>query len=86
MNENQIFEGYHASIEIFLNVSGLHKFDKEPSVIIMSDSDSAFQGDKRNEEKILDDEYAELEHVRLNDHHALGVSDAFAKPLNEFCQ
>ena len=51
----------------------------------MSDSDSAFQGEDRDEEKnfqkVLSDNNAVLEHVKLNDHHALGVIDAFAKQL-----
>ena len=51
----------------------------------MSDSDSAFRGDNRGEEqnfqKILNDNNAVLEPVKLNDHHALGVIDIFAKNL-----
>ena len=51
----------------------------------MSDSDSAFRGDNRGEEqnfqKILSDNNAVLEPVKLNDHHALGVIDVFAKNL-----
>jgi hypothetical protein len=51
----------------------------------MSDSDSAFKGDNRNEDqnfqKILSDNNAVLEPVKLNDHHALGVIDVFAKNL-----
>ncbi len=52
----------------------------------MSDSDSAFKGDNRSEDqnfqKILSDNNAVLEPVKLNDHHALGVIDVFAKNLN----
>ena len=52
----------------------------------MSDSDSTFKGESRNEEqnfqKILSDNNAVLEPVKLNDHHALGVIDVFAKNLN----
>ncbi len=51
----------------------------------MSDSDSAFKGDDRNEDqnfqKILSDNNAVLEPVKLSDHHALGVIDVFAKNL-----
>jgi hypothetical protein len=49
----------------------------------MSDSDSAFKGDNRSEDqnfqKILSDKNAVLERVKLNDHHALGVIDVFAR-------
>ena len=51
----------------------------------MSDSDSAFKGDGRDEDqnfqKILSNNNAVLEPVKLNDHHALGVIDIFAKNL-----
>jgi hypothetical protein len=51
----------------------------------MSDSDSAFEGDNRDEEqnfqKVLSDNNALLEPVKLNDHNALGVIDVFAKNL-----
>ncbi len=51
----------------------------------MSDSDSAFKGDNRSEDhnfqKILSDNNAVLEPVKLNDHHALGLIDVFAKNL-----
>ena len=73
------------AIKKFFSESGLHQFNKEALVIIMSDSDSAFKGDDRDEEqnfqKVLSDNNAVLEHVKLNDHHALGVIDAFAKQL-----
>ena len=73
------------AIKKFFNESGLHQFNKEALVIIISDSDSAFKGDDRDEEqnfqKVLSDNNAVLEHVKLNDHHALGVIDAFAKQL-----
>ena len=73
------------TIKKFFSESGLHKFNKEAFVIIMSDSDSAFKGDDRGEEqnfqKELSENNAVLEHVKLNDHHALGVIDAFAKHL-----
>ncbi len=49
----------------------------------MSDSDAAFKGDDRNEDqnfqKILSDNNAVLEPVKLNDHRALGIIDNFAK-------
>ena len=58
---------------------------KKALVIIMSDSDSAFKGDDRNEDqnfqKILSDNNAVLEPVILNNHHALGIIDNFAKNL-----
>ena len=73
------------ALKKFFSESGLHQFNKNALVIIMSDSDSAFQGTDRNEEenfqKVLEDNNAVLEHVKLNDHHALGVIDAFAKQL-----
>ena len=73
------------AIKKLFNESGFHQFNKEALVIIMSDSDSAFQGDDRDEEqnfqKVLSDNNAVLEHVKLNDHHALGVIDACAKQL-----
>ncbi len=71
------------AIRKFFSESGLHKFNKEALVIIMSDSDSALQGDDRGEEqnfqKVLSENNTVLEHVKLNDHHTLGVIDAFAK-------
>ncbi len=49
----------------------------------MSDSDSAFKGGDRDEDqnfhKIMSDNNSVLEHVKLNDHHALRVIDVFAK-------
>jgi hypothetical protein len=51
----------------------------------MSDSDSAFKWGDRNEDqnfqKILSDNNAVLEPVILNNHHALGIIDNFAKNL-----
>ena len=51
----------------------------------MRDSDSAFKGDNRNEDqsfqKILSDSNAVIEPVKLNDPHALGIIDVFAKNL-----
>ena len=45
----------------------------------MSDSDAAFQGNNRDEDqnfqKILSNNNAVLEPVKLNDHHALGIID-----------
>jgi len=73
------------AIKKFFSSSGLHEFNKKALVIIMSDSDSAFKGDDRDEDqnfqKILSDNNAVLEYVKLNDHHALGVIDVFAKNL-----
>jgi hypothetical protein len=73
------------AIKKFFSGSGLHEFNKKALVIIMSDSDSAFKGDDRDEDqnfqKILSDNNAVLEHVKLNDHRALGVIDVFAKNL-----
>jgi hypothetical protein len=50
----------------------------------VSDSDSAFRGDNRDEDqnfqkKTLSNNNSVLEPVKLNDHHALGVIDIFAK-------
>ncbi len=76
----------HESAKI--STSELHEFNSKALVIIMSDSDSAFKGNDRNEDqnfqKILSDNNAVLEPVKLNDHHALGVIDVFAKNLNFF--
>ena len=51
----------------------------------MSDSDAAFRGDNRSEDqnfnKILSNNSTVLDPVKLNDHHALGVIDIFAKDL-----
>ncbi len=51
----------------------------------MSDSDAAFRGDNRDEDhnfqKILSNNNAVLELVKLSDHHALGVIDIFGKNL-----
>ena len=73
------------AIKKFFSESGLHEFNKKALVIIMSDSDAAFKGDDRDEDqnfqKILSDNNAVLEPVKLNDHHALGVIDIFAKNL-----
>ena len=73
------------AIKKFFSTSGLHEFNSKALVIIMSDSDSAFRGDNRdkdqNFQKILSNNNAVLEPVKLNDHHALGVIDIFAKNL-----
>jgi hypothetical protein len=73
------------AIKKFFSTSGLHEFNSKALVIIMSDSDSAFKGDNRSEDqnfqKILSNNNAVLEPVKLNDHHALGVIDVFAKNL-----
>ena len=79
----------------FFKSSGIHDFNKDVLCIIMSDSDSAFRGDDRSEEqnfqKVLYDNNAVMENVKLNDHSALGVIDVFAKNLkriitNEFIE
>ena len=73
------------AIKKFFSTSGLHEFNSNALVIIMSDSDSAFKGanrsDEQNFQKILSNNNAVLEPVKLNDHHALGVIDVFAKNL-----
>ena len=73
------------AIKKFFSESGLHEFNKKALVIIMSDSDAAFRGDNRDEDqnfqKILSNNNAVLEPVKLNDHHAMGVIDIFAKNL-----
>jgi hypothetical protein len=49
----------------------------------MSDSDAAFKGNDRDEDqnfqKILSNNNAVLEPVKLNDHHTLGIIDIFAE-------
>ncbi len=59
----------------------------------MSDSDGAFKGEDRNDDqnfqKVLNENNAVLEPIKLNDHSALGIIDVFAKNLkriltNEF--
>jgi hypothetical protein len=51
----------------------------------MSDSDAAFRGDNRdidqNFQKVLSDNNAVLEPVKLKEHHGLGVIDVFVKNL-----
>ena len=73
------------AIKKFFSESGLHEFNKKALVIIMSDSDAAFKGNDRDEDqnfqKILSDNNAVLEPVILNNHHALGIIDVFAKNL-----
>ena len=73
------------AIKKFFSTSGLHEFNSKALVIIMSDSDSAFKGENREEEqnfqKVLSSNNAVLEPVKLNDHQALGVIDVFAKNL-----
>jgi hypothetical protein len=73
------------AIKKFFSTSGLHEFNSKALVIIMSDSDAAFRGDNRDEnqkfQKILSNNNAVLEPVILNNHHALGVIDIFAKNL-----
>ena len=73
------------TIKKFFSESGLHEFNKKALVIIMSDSDAAFKGSGRGEDqnfqKILSDNNAVLEPVILNNHHALGIIDVFAKNL-----
>ena len=73
------------TIKKFFKTSGIHDYNKHVLCIIMSDSDSAFQGDNRDEEqnfqKVLSDNNAVLESVKLNDHSALGIIDVFAKNL-----
>ncbi len=39
------------AIKTFIRTSGLHEFNKNALVIIMSDSDSAFRRDNRDEDK-----------------------------------
>ena len=73
------------AIKKFFSNSGIHEFNKKALCIIMSDSDAAFKGTNRDEDqnfqKVLSNNNAVLEPVTLNDHHALGVIDVFAKNL-----
>ena len=73
------------AIKKFFSSSGIHEFNKKALCIIMSDSDAAFKGTNRDEDqnfqKVLSNNNAVLEPVTLNDHHALGVIDVFAKNL-----
>ena len=73
------------AIRKFFKSSGIHEFNKDVLCIVMSDSDGAFKGDDRAEEqnfqRVLTDNNAVLESVKLNDHSALGVIDIFAKNL-----
>jgi hypothetical protein len=73
------------AIRKFFKSSGIHDFNKDVLCIIMSDSDGAFKGDARAEEqnfqKVLSENNAVLESVKLNNHSALGVIDVFAKNL-----
>ena len=73
------------AIKKFFSSSGIHEFNKKALCIIMSDSDAAFKGSNRDEDqnfqKTLSNNNAVLEPVTLNDHHALGIIDNFAKTL-----
>jgi hypothetical protein len=61
------------------------KIKKDQFIVIMSDSDSAFKGENRNEEenfqKVLENNNTVLDRIKLNDHNALGIIDNFAKHL-----
>jgi len=78
-------EGTTPTIRKFFKSSGIHEYNKDVLCVIMSDSDSAFKGDNRDEnqnfQKVLSDNNAVLESVKLNDHSALGIIDIFAKNL-----
>jgi hypothetical protein len=67
------------AIKKFFSTSGLHEFNKNALVIIMSDSDSAFIGNDRDEDqnfqKILSNNNAVLEPFILNNHHTLEIID-----------
>ncbi len=74
------------AIKMFFSTSGIHDFIKDALVIIISDSDSSFWGDNRDKDhffqKMLSNNNAVLEPVKLNYHHASGVIDIFAKSFN----
>ena len=57
------------AIKKFFSTSGLHEFNKNALVIIMSDSDSAFKGNDRDEDqnfqKILSDNNAVLNIIMI---------------------
>ncbi len=82
MKNNSLTDTTPAIKKVFSS-SGLHEFNKKALVMIMSDSESAIEGDDRNEDqnfqKILSDNNAVLEPSKLNYHHAIGVIDVFAK-------
>ncbi len=73
------------AIKKFFSTSELHEFNSKALVIIISDSDAAFQRNNHDEDqnfqKILSNNNAVLEPVKLNDHHALRIIDVFAKNL-----
>ena len=58
---------------------------KNTLVVMMSDSDGAFKGDNRDDtenfQQVLNNHNAVLDPVKNQDHHALGIIDAFAKNL-----
>ncbi len=70
-------------IQKILSSSGIHEFNKGSEH--HHDSDAAFRGNNRgidqNFQKVLIDNNAVLEPVKLNDHHGLGVIDVFTKNL-----
>ncbi len=70
---------------MFFSSSGIHEFNKNALCIIMSNSDSACKGGNGDEDqnfpKMLSNNNAVLEPVKLNDHHALGVIAVFEKNL-----
>ena len=73
------------ALKTFFEDANIKSFNKDNLSVIMSDSDSAFKGDERvdeqNFQKVMTDNNAVLEQVKLNDHSALGVIDRFAKTL-----
>ena len=67
------------ALKQFFQDANIKKYNNYTICVIMADSDSAFKTDEFN--KVLDDNNAVLENVKLNDHHALGCIDRFARTL-----
>ncbi len=51
--KDEFFIGTTPVIKKLFRTSGIHDFNKDVLVIIMSDSDSAFRGDNRDEDQSL---------------------------------
>ena len=67
------------ALKEFFHDANIKKYNKDNICVIMSDSDSSFKTDEFN--KVLESNNVVLENVKLNDHHALGCIDRFARTL-----
>jgi len=83
--KNKSLKDTTAAIKQFFKEADIKSFNPDALTVIMSDSDGAFMGENREEgenfKKVLTDNNAVLEPIKLNDHSALGIIDVFAKNL-----